>query len=241
MESRPRFVHRASLFVLGLMSAAVMGCVGGARDSAGDADAGDQGWTNVSNWQVDATLAGRGGAGGALAQWSFAARPDGALDASAPRVVAIPAPNEQTYNLFWSREAQLSDVRLSVRVQARSGAVDQGGGPIWRVQDRDNYYICRVNPLESNFRLYKVVDGVRAQLCSIQMEMPGARSAEPGAWHTIEVTHVGDQIVCTLDGVSRLEARDSAITEPGGVGVWTKADAVTWFDGFAAARATASD
>ena len=31
---------------------------------------------------------------------------------------------------------------------------DQGGGSIWRAQDRDNYYIARWNRLEDNFRVY---------------------------------------------------------------------------------------
>jgi hypothetical protein len=45
---------------------------------------------------------------------------------------------------------------VSVAVRADGGEVDQGGGPMWRVQDADNYYVCRFNPLESNFRVYFV-------------------------------------------------------------------------------------
>jgi hypothetical protein len=41
-------------------------------------------------------------------------------------------------------------------VRADGGEVDQGGGPMWRVQDADNDYVCRFNPLESNFRVYFV-------------------------------------------------------------------------------------
>ena len=32
---------------------------------------------------------------------------------------------------------------------------------VWRAKDKKNYYICRYNPLEDNFRVYKVVDGER--------------------------------------------------------------------------------
>jgi hypothetical protein len=181
-------------------------------------------------WRADATLAGRGGDGGVPAQWGFAPKADGTPDYAAPRIITIPSPQDQTYNIFWKNEPHLADVAISVRVQARSGVVDQGGGPMWRVQDRDNYYLCRANPLESNFRVYKVVGGVRTQLGSIKVDMPAARNAQPGAWHTITVTHIGNTIVCTLDGGSRLEATDNALTQPGGVGVWTKADAVTWFN-----------
>ena len=45
-----------------------------------------------------------------------------------------------------------------------SGKEDQGGGLIWRVKDKDDYYICRANPLEGNFRVYCVEEGRRRQL-----------------------------------------------------------------------------
>jgi hypothetical protein len=184
------------------------------------------------DWKPDATLAGRGGEGGAVAAWEWA--PGGAAGKSlAPRLVSIPTPSEDTYNLYWDTQVKHSDIALEVRVQARTGEIDQGGGPIWRVQDRDHYYICRVNPLESNFRLYKVVGGVRRQLDSVQYE---PKSAESGAWHTIRVTHVREKITCRLDDKYVLKATDTAILNAGGVGVWTKADAVTAFEGFSVRR-----
>jgi hypothetical protein len=189
-------------------------------------------------WCAEATLAGRGGEGGALAHWGFATRPDGTSDQRAPRVLAIPSPQDQTYNVFWKNEPRLAAVELSVRVQARSGVVDQGGGPMWRVQDRDNYYICRINPLESNFRVYKVVGGVRTQLGSVKVDSPAANATTPGLWHTITVRHVGERIICAVDGTAVLDVTDAAIAQPGGVGVWTKADAVTWFENLTVLPAT---
>ncbi len=219
--------------LLGLIGAGLAGCAGtssvltpvGARPDG---------------WRAEATLAGRGGEGGVPAQWWFAPKADGTPDEAAPHITVIPLPQDQTYNIFWKSEPRLADVAITVRVQARSGVVDQGGGPMWRVQDRDNYYICRANPLESNFRVYKVVGGVRTQLGSVKVDMPAAKDGQPGAWHTITVTHIGDRIVCTLDGGSRLEAIDNAIAQPGGSGVWTKADAVTWFHSFSLTPATLS-
>jgi hypothetical protein len=211
--------------------------LGGCASSRGG---GDSATARPDGWRAEATLAGRGGAGGVPAQWWFAPKADGTPDEAAPHITIIPLPQDQTYNIFWKNEPSLADVAITVRVQARSGVVDQGGGPMWRVQDRDNYYICRANPLESNFRVYKVVGGVRTQLGSVKVDMPAAKDGQPGAWHTITVTHIGDRIVCTLDGGSRLETIDNAITQPGGSGVWTKADAVTWFNSFSLTPATLS-
>jgi hypothetical protein len=189
-------------------------------------------------WRAEATLAGRGGDGGVPAQWWFAPKADGTPDEAAPHITIIPLPQDQTYNIFWKSEPRFADVELSVRVQARSGVVDQGGGPMWRVQDRDNYYICRINPLESNFRVYKVVGGVRTQLGSVKVDSPAANATTPGLWHTITVRHVGERIICAVDGTAVLDVTDAAIIQPGGVGVWTKADAVTWFENLTVLPAT---
>ena len=131
-----------------------------------------------------------------------------------------------TFNLFWTDRERFKDGTVEVKVRASSGRVDQGGGPIWRVQDKDNYYIARWNPLEDNFRLYYVKDGRRVQLASADV------TADPKKWHTIRIEHKGDAIEGYLDGQELLEVRDETFTGAGGVGLWTKADAATGFDDF---------
>ncbi len=205
-----------------VLATLLMGCEANGRPDAALAGV-------PQGWRPDATLAGRGGPGGVAGVWS---ERRGVL-----RLDDIPHDDPQTYNLCWAEGVQFTDVVLRVRVQARSGVVDQGGGLMWRGADRDHYYICRANPLEDNFRLYKVVGGVRTQLASATVEMPDAARGRPGKWHTIEITHRGDRIVCTLDGVTRLEAQDATLPQGGGAGVWTKADARTWFREFQARAA----
>ena len=107
-----------------------------------------------------------------------------------------------------------------------TGAEDQGGGPIWRAKDADNYYIARWNPLENNFRVYFVKDGKRIQLASADIE------TDPGTWHEIEIEHVGNRIVAEFDDEEVIEIEDSTFAEGGMVGLWTKADAATAFDNF---------
>ncbi len=41
---------------------------------------------------------------------------------------------------------------------------------------------------------------------------------------------VGPKITCYLDGKPLLEAEDSTFTDAGVVGLWTKADAQSYFD-----------
>lgn len=173
---------------------------------------------------LDGWRAGSTGGTGPDATWQ--AKADAAA-VSAPNVMALVASNhesEDRFNLFWSASPGFVDGRLRVAVRADRGDIDQGGGPMWRVQDANNYYLCRFNPLESNYRVYVVKDGVRRQLATALVE------ALAGAWHRVEVEHVGAQITCWLDGKKLLEAKDATIAKEGGVGLWTKADACTSFD-----------
>jgi len=128
------------------------------------------------------------------------------------------------FNLCVADDTSYRDLDLSVQLKSVSGKIDQGGGPVWRYQDQNNYYICRFNPLENNFRVYKVITGKRTELATADLTLPA------GAWHTIRITHAGDQIRCYLNGELKLEARDTAIPAAGKIGLWSKADAVTAFD-----------
>ena len=148
---------------------------------------------------------------------------------SGPNILGLTSVNHDsggTYNVCWTDTVKFADGAIEVKVRADSGAEDQGGGPIWRVKDKDNYLIARYNPLEENFRLYYVKDGSRKQLATAKIA-PAIPAVE---WFTIRVEQKGNAITCFLNGKKELEATDDHITGEGGVGVWTKADAATSFD-----------
>ena len=145
------------------------------------------------------------------------------------------------FNLCVADKTSYKDLDLSVSVQGVKGRIDQGGGPVWRYQGKDNYYVARINPLEWNYRLYKVVDGKRIHLASADVELAedDPRIDEDDAllkrWHSIRVVHKGSRIRCYLNGKLLLEAEDTSIETAGKAGFWTKADAVTGFDAFSVA------
>lgn len=137
------------------------------------------------------------------------------------------ADRDATFNLCVAEDTRVKDVEVSVAFKANAGEKDQGGGVVWRYADANNYYVARVNPLEDNFRVYKVVGGKRSQ------EFQNAEVKVPaGEWHTLKVRMVGDHIECFLDGKKYLDVKDGTFAEPGKVGLWTKADAQTSFDRF---------
>ena len=111
--------------------------------------------------------------------------------------------------------------------RANTGKVDQGGGVIWRAKDADNYYIARYNPLEQNFRLYTVKNGVRKKIADASGFLVSA-----GEWATLKIVHRGNHIEGWLNGIQSFNVADDTFTQAGGVGFWTKADAATSFDEF---------
>lgn len=127
------------------------------------------------------------------------------------------------FNLSIIEETDYADLELEIKFKALTGEEDQGGGQIWRYKDPNNYYIARANPLENNFRVYKVVDGNRKQLASKDLKITA------GEWHTIKIINVDDKIQCFYDERLYLEVSDNTF-RIGKIGLWTKADAVTAFD-----------
>ncbi len=116
------------------------------------------------------------------------------------------------------------DFELVVKFKGVTGEEDQGGGPVWRYQDNNNYYIARANPLENNYRVYKVVDGKRIQMDSARLKVTS------GEWHTIKIIARKNRIQCFYDEQPYLEVTDDTFLKKGKIGLWTKADAVTYFD-----------
>jgi len=121
-------------------------------------------------------------------------------------------------------EPSLRDVRVSVRCRTVSGRVDQACGLVARYRDENNYYVTRANALEDNIRLYTVRDGQRHQLAS------WSGRVTPNAWHQYRFDLRGDHLEVFWDGQRVLDHHDTAFSEAGRVGVWTKADSVTYFD-----------
>jgi hypothetical protein len=115
------------------------------------------------------------------------------------------------------------DLELSVKMKAIAGKEDRGGGLIWRAKDSKNYYVARFNPLEGNYRLYKVDKGKRTLLKSADVK-------QTDGWHTLTITMKGHFIQCDYDGKKVLEAKDSTFQSAGQIGLWTKADAQSHFD-----------
>ncbi len=135
-------------------------------------------------------------------------------------------PPDYRFNIITNNNLIRKEVEMSVRFKAVKGLGDMGGGPVWRYVDKNNYYVARANPLEDNYRVYKVVNGNRIQLKSATIHM------KSGTWYTLKVVMKGINIKCYFDNKLQYQTIDGTFTKAGKVGLWTKSDAVTYFDDF---------
>ena len=130
---------------------------------------------------------------------------------------------EHAYKITLINETVASDLNLEVSFLPIQGNADMGGGLIWRAADDRNYYLTRANPLEQNIRVYRVVNGVRHQLENFNQTIDVKR------WHTLRVIHRGCDISIFYDDKQVFDLCDKTF-QAGRIGLWTKSDAVTYFD-----------
>ncbi|HUP21419.1 MAG TPA: hypothetical protein VNB06_00590 [Thermoanaerobaculia bacterium] len=168
---------------------------------------------------------------GAPARWEVIEAEDAP---SGARVVAQLSEDATSYRfpLLVLDEFAAADVDLSVAGKAVAGSIDQAIGLVWRYRDEDNYYVVRANALEGNVVLYKMEDSRRSDLDIVGVAGTYGVDAEvPGrSWVRLRVVANGDLFVVELEGKELFRVRDRTFTQTGKVGLWTKADSVTWFD-----------
>jgi hypothetical protein len=172
----------------------------------------------ASGWKAEKTGKGEGSV------WKVVA--DDTAPSKTGYVLAQTAESPSSlFNLCVAEDTSYRDVEVSVAFKAIRGKNDQGGGIVWRYQDANNYYIARMNPLEDNFRVYKVVAGKRMQLGTKEgLKIPVSE------WHKMRIKQTGDRIECYLDGEKYLDVEDSTFKKAGKIGLWSKSDAQTRFD-----------
>ncbi|VAX21832.1 hypothetical protein MNBD_IGNAVI01-564 [hydrothermal vent metagenome] len=126
------------------------------------------------------------------------------------------------------------NVELSVRIKGIKGKRDQGGGFVWRFIDANNHYIVRENPLEDNVVLYKMENGVRTDLPLVGKGRTYGVDVAPlgNGWNDLKLIVVDDLFTVYLNGKQLFQVKDETFKNAGKVGLWTKADAVSYFDDF---------
>jgi len=171
-----------------------------------------------TGWKAEKTGKGEGSVWKVVEDKTGPSKSDYVLAQTAESPIAL-------FNICIVVESSYKDVNLSVAFKAVAGKNDQGGGFVWRYQDHNNYYTARMNPLEDNYRVYKVANGKRTQLGGKEgVKVP------TGEWHKLKVEVKGNKMVGFLDNEKIWEIADDTFKTAGQIGLWTKSDAQTHFD-----------
>jgi hypothetical protein len=199
----------------------VFGCSEAAEGGAREAITLDFDATTVGELPAGFSTAVTGGGGPAV--WRVVE------DASAPsggKVLAQTSTDKTSsrFPLCIYEELTAADVEVSVRFKPVSGTVDQAAGLVARYRDKGNYYIVRANALEHNVRLYKVERGNRTQFAGVNVKVPAK------TWQALTLEVNGTHFRVLLNDTLLFEADDRTFRDAGKVGLWTKADSVTYFD-----------
>jgi hypothetical protein len=133
-------------------------------------------------------------------------------------------PTDGRFPLAIYRPFSGRNVYVSIRFMPMSGKVDQAGGVAVRLSPAGDYYLARANALENNVRFYRVIAGKREMIAGVDANVSSR------AWHTLGIAARDDRFIILFNGRELFGATDGRLPGPGRVGLWTKADSVTWFE-----------
>lgn len=124
-----------------------------------------------------------------------------------------------------AKGSEMSVGKINIRVKPVKGNIDRAGGIAFGIRNIANYFVFRINALEDNAILFEYINNKRIPRVVVKEPI------ESGRWYDLCVEIRGNIISGYIDDRQVLEyASDSPLH--GFAGLWTKADSVTYFEGF---------
>lgn len=134
-----------------------------------------------------------------------------------------PKGTDQAHKLLLVEGTASTNIDAEVSYLAVAGKADLGGGLVWHATDDRNYYLLRASSVEQKVRLYRVVKGVQQVVKQIDRSVPAT------GWHKLRIVQRGCELKALYDDAVLFRICDQTFSS-GRIGLWTKADAVTYFD-----------
>ena len=159
--------------------------------------------------------------GGEVGDWRVVEDPS----ASDRQVIAQTSkdPTDYRFPLAVYRPISAKNVDVVLRFKPVAGTVDQAGGIVIRLTTPDDYYVVRANALEDNVRFYRMVKGRREQIDGANIKVTS------NEWDTLGLRAEDNRFTISFDGNELFSTVDTTFIGLGKVGLWTKADSVTYF------------
>ena len=131
---------------------------------------------------------------------------------------------ERRFAMALAKDLLYKDLKISVKAKLVVGEVESVAGLVWRYKDADNYYVARWNV--DSLRVDRVINGERQLMTPSEIKIKLAAKL----WHTLAVEHRGEDIKVFVDKKKVFEGKDKTYIDRGKIGVWIKADSLTYFD-----------
>ncbi len=122
-----------------------------------------------------------------------------------------------------AKDSEIADGTIMGRVKSTGGNIDRAAGLAFGIRNTGNYFAFRINALEDNVILFEFVNGKRFERMNV------SRKIETDRWYMLKIVVRGGEIEGYID---KERVLNYTASEPvsGHVGLWTKADSVSYFD-----------
>ena len=130
---------------------------------------------------------------------------------------------DQAHKLLLMEGTESGDLDAEVSYLVVAGKADLGGGIVWHARDGRTYYLLRASLVEQKVRLYRVVNGVQQIVKQLDYSLSAA------GWHKLRIVQRGCEIKALYDDAVLFRVCEHTFYN-GRIELWTKADAVTYFD-----------
>ncbi len=127
------------------------------------------------------------------------------------------------FPLAIAKDSEVADAVLRVRAKPVAGSIDQAGGLAFGIRNINNYFVLRINALEDNVILFEYLNNRRFQRATVHQEI------KKDSWYLITAEISGSTLKGYVDGELLIEYTAERPLA-GYVGLWTKADSITYFD-----------
>jgi pyruvate,water dikinase len=134
------------------------------------------------------------------------------------------------FPLAIAKDGHIANGTISAEVRPVDGLIDQAGGIAFGIQNIGNYFVFRLNSLEDNLILFEYVNSRRVERLS------AVRPVKAGHWYQLKLDVADRRMTACIDG-EPVMTYDADRSFKGYVGLWTKADSVTWFKDFGIKKA----
>jgi len=127
------------------------------------------------------------------------------------------------FPLAIAKNSEIGDGIITLKVMPIAGNIDRAGGIAFALKDVGNYFVLRINALEDNVILFEYINNKRIPRLQAKVKI------ESEKWYALKVEVKGNHIKGFVDDKLLIEYNTDRNMQ-GYVGIWTKADSVTYFD-----------